>query len=79
MVINKKYKRCKPCKEFMPQYDLLGFSLQDNKNLMIAKIDGGENEIPINIKQYPAFLFYRGNDKNKRPIEYQGNRTISLL
>jgi hypothetical protein len=31
------------------------------------------------MKEYPTFLFYRGNDKVKRPVEFLGNRTRENL
>ena len=68
---------CIHCKELSPKYEEVGKRLKDkNSKLLIAKIDGSENEVEnISISGFPTIMFFPGNKKNKSPIEYKGRRT----
>ena len=68
---------CTHCKELSPKYEEVGKRLKDkNSKLLIAKIDGTENEVEnISISGFPTIMFFPGNKKNKSPIEYKGRRT----
>ncbi len=68
---------CTHCKELSPKYEEVGKKLKDkNPKLLIAKIDGSENEVEnIEISGFPTIMFFPGNKKNKSPIEYKGRRT----
>ena len=68
---------CTYCKELSPKYEEVGIKLKDkNPKLLIAKIDGSENEIEnISISGFPTIMFFPGNQKDKKPIEYKGKRT----
>ena len=67
---------CNHCKEIKPKYEEVGKRLKDkNPKLLIAKIDGSENEVEsIAITGFPTIFFFPGNKKNKSPIEYKGKR-----
>lgn len=71
---------CGYCKQFTPIYEGLRRKLRNNKNLILAKVDAANNELPKNIKSsgYPTILFWKGNNK-KNYIEYTGERQIYLL
>lgn len=68
---------CSHCKEISPKYEEVAIKLKDkNPKLLIAKIDGSENEIEnISISGFPTIMFFPGNKKSKSPIEYKGRRT----
>ena len=47
----------------------------EDPKLLIAKIDGSENEVEsIPITGFPTLYFFQGNKKNKSPMEYKGKR-----
>ena len=68
---------CALCKELSPVYEEVGKRLKDkNHKLLIAKIDGSENDVEnISVSGFPTIMFFPGNKKNKKPIEYKGRRT----
>ena len=68
---------CHHCKELAPIYEDVGKRLKNkNPKLLIAKIDGSENEVEsITISVFPTIMFFPGNKKSKNPIEYRGKRT----
>jgi protein disulfide-isomerase A1 len=65
---------CGHCKKFAPEYEKLGEKLADIENLVIAKIDGSENDTPIQIQGFPTIVFFPKGKKND-PITYDGGRT----
>ena len=67
---------CTHCKELSPKYEEVGKRLKGkNPKLLIAKIDGSENEVEsIPITAFPTLYFFQGNKKNKSPMEYKGKR-----
>jgi hypothetical protein len=58
---------------------MLGFMFSNNPNIVVARINGGANEVPLNVQSYPTFYYFRGADKVRRPIEFTANRTLPLL
>ena len=72
---------CNHCKELTPIYEEVGKRLKNqNPKLLIAKIDGSENEIEnISIEAFPTIMFFPGNKKKKNPIEYKGKRTTEAI
>ena len=68
---------CTHCKELAPKYEEVAKKLKSqNPQLLIAKIDGSQNEVEsIAITGFPTIMFFPGNKKNQNPIEYKGKRT----
>ena len=67
---------CNHCKEFMPKYEEAAKILKKNNKLILAKIDGSANEVEqVTITGFPTILFFRGNKKNEKPLQYNGKRT----
>lgn len=68
---------CGHCKSLAPKYEQLGkvFSGEQDK-VVIAKIDGVENDTPVDIQGFPTMFLYPANDK-KNPIAYNG-KLISI-
>ena len=66
------------CKELNQKYEEIAKKLKNkNPKLLIAKIDGTENEIEnIAITGFPTLMFFPGNKKKKSPIEYKGKNTV---
>ena len=69
---------CEECKEFYLKYEEVAKKLKvKNNKLLIAKIDGNENEIEsVNIDDYFVIKFYPGNKKDKEPINFDGEKTV---
>lgn len=68
---------CGHCKLLLHDFDLLGEKLKGNKGLLLAKIDATENDVEnIELDGFPTALFYAGNKKNEKPIEYEGDRSV---
>jgi protein disulfide-isomerase A1 len=65
---------CGHCKKFAPEYEKLAKKLSDIDNLVIAKIDGSENDTPIQIQGFPTIFFFPKGQKAD-PISYEGGRT----
>jgi protein disulfide-isomerase A1 len=65
---------CGHCKKFAPEYEKLGAKLADIENLVIAKIDGSENDTPVQIQGFPTIFFFPKGRKTD-PISYDGGRT----
>ena len=71
---------CNHCKEFMPKYEQAAKILKGNDKLILAKIDGSANEVEnIPIAGFPTILFFPGNKKNEKPIQYKGQRNTEEL
>jgi len=55
---------CGHCKTLIPHWEEAAEKLSNNKNIVIAKIDGTTNEVPnIDIKSFPTLKFFPGNNK----------------
>lgn len=67
---------CNVSKKFMPVYQTVAAELkQTNPNIILAKIDGTENEIPgIYIADYPTIKFFRKGEKLKL-IDFRGEKS----
>jgi protein disulfide isomerase len=70
---------CAHCKELSPKYEEVAKKLKaKNPKLLIAKIDGSENDVEsISITGFPTLMFFPGNKKNQSPIEYKGKRNTA--
>jgi len=69
---------CGHCKTLAPKYEKLGESFVDQPSIVIAKMDGTENDIPLEIRGFPTLVFYPANDK-QNPTNYDGDRTEAAL
>ena len=69
---------CYHCKALLPKYEEVAKKLKDkNKNLLLTKINAIENEIEsIDDYGFPKIKFYPGNKKDKRPIDYNGDKSV---
>lgn len=68
---------CGHCRAMTPKYHETAKRLRQNKNLIVAKIDATLNEHEtVFIDAFPKVIFYKGNQKNKPYITYQGDRTV---
>jgi protein disulfide-isomerase A1 len=65
---------CGHCKTLEPKFKKLAQKLSHVKNLVIAKIDGTENDTPVSIEGFPTIYFFPANNKTD-PVVYEGNRT----
>jgi len=72
---------CGHCKSFAPKYARLAKKLVNNKNLVIAKMDGTANEYEgLAIESFPTILFYKAgsnpHDKLTNVKHYEGDRNV---
>ena len=69
---------CYHCKALLPKYEEVAKTLKDkNTNLLLTKINAIENEIEsIDDYGFPKIKFYPGNKKDKRPIDYNGDKSV---
>ena len=66
------------CKELLQNYPVVAKRLKKlNPKLLFAKIDGVENEVEsIIISSFPKVKFFPGKQKDKNPIDYDGDNSI---
>jgi len=73
---------CGHCKKLAPIYEKLGELFETNNNIVIAKIDATENDLPSNagitIEGFPTIFLFQANPSNK-PIAYEGDRSLDDL
>ena len=68
---------CGHCKALAPTYIELAKKLKNNSNLLIAECDATANEFEdIEIRSYPTIKFWSGKNKNQKPIDFSGDRTV---
>lgn len=70
---------CGHCKKLEPIYNQLASTLQDNPNLVIAKIDATANEYgdSIQVQGYPTIYFFPASNKNN-PAKYERSAEDSV-
>lgn len=69
---------CGHCQAMAPKYENLAEKLKGYTNLIIAKIDSTENEVPgLDIEGYPTLKFY--SHKNKEGVNVEGRSEYELL
>ena len=68
---------CGHCKQLLPKYEEAAKKLKaKNPKIVLAKMDATENEIEsVTITGFPTIKFYPGNKKDKKPMDYSGERT----
>jgi len=50
----------------------------DHPTVVIAKIDGTENDTPVEIRGFPTMMFFRAKHKSD-PLQYDGDRTEEAM
>lgn len=64
---------CGHCKALEPKYNKAAELLKDNKDIIIAKMDGTANEVEdIEIQGFPTIFFYHKDDK--KAVNFDGAR-----
>jgi len=68
---------CGHCKSLAPKYEELAKKLENEDEIVIAKIDATANDIPptFNVQGFPTIFFVPKNAKN-RPRKYEGGREV---
>jgi len=70
---------CGHCKTLVPIYNQVGEHFQDNKDVVIAKIDATSNDNPsVQINGFPTIYFFPAGDKSA-PILYNEGRTAEAI
>lgn len=70
---------CGHCKQLAPIYSKLGKRFKDIDSVVIAKMDGTENEHPaVEAKGYPTILFFPAA-KDAEAIPYNGGRDLKSM
>eukprot|EP01080_Neovahlkampfia_damariscottae_P012007 gene12007-5407_t len=69
---------CGFCQQFESIYNSLGEKFKNDKDIMIAKIDGDKNAIPINFREYPSIYFLPKENKESLVL-YEGDKTLEEL
>ena len=69
------------CKDIIAKYTEVAKILKRfNSKLILAKIDASENEVEsIQISGSPKFKFFPGKQKDKAPIDYEGDNSVNDL
>ena len=72
---------CGHCKKLLPEYEKVAEKLKEkNPQILLAKMDATENEVEgIEVTGFPTIKFYPGNKKDKRPMDYSGERTTDAI
>lgn len=71
---------CGHCKNLEPIYNKLGEEYKDSDKVVIAKINGPQNDIPyegFSPRAFPTILFVRAGTRT--PIPYDGKRTVEAF
>jgi len=69
---------CGHCKALAPTWDALGEKYKDSNDLIIAKIDGTENEVDgVEIDGFPTIKMYK--KETNEEIDYTGKRNMEDL
>ncbi|CAF2527917.1 unnamed protein product [Rotaria sp. Silwood2] len=68
---------CGHCKSLAPKYDELAKKLRKESNLVIAKMDATENDVPspYDVQGFPTIYFAPKNSKDN-PRRYDGGREV---
>ncbi|KAI9298779.1 protein disulfide isomerase [Neoconidiobolus thromboides FSU 785] len=73
---------CGHCKKLEPIYKELGEAYADKKNIVIAKMDVIDNDLPYGAKfevnGFPTIKLFKAG-KDKEIVEYEGDRTLEDL
>ena len=69
---------CGHCKSLAPKYEQLGKAFEAEPNVVIAKVDGTENDTPVDVQGFPTLFFYPANNK-ANPLPYNGDRSAEAM
>jgi len=68
---------CGHCKKLIPIYDELGELYSDNENIVIAKMDATENDLPegtpFQVQGFPTIKFIKADGS---VVDYAGDRSL---
>ncbi len=71
---------CGHCKKLDPIYKKLAKRFKKVDSVVIAKMDGTENEHPdIDVKGFPTIMFFPAGDEQKAIVFEGGDRSLKAL
>lgn len=69
---------CGHCQQLAPKYKTLADMFADDKSVVIAQVDGTQNDIPLEIQGFPTIFFFPAGKKSN-PLTYQGERSVAAI
>jgi protein disulfide-isomerase A1 len=69
---------CRFCIELEPKYTALSNVFKDDPTVVISKVDGTANDVPLDVEGFPTVFFFPADNKDK-PLRYDGERNTTAL